>query len=587
MYSFKIDELHFRGSDITYRPRTKITVLIGPNNSGKSQALREIRSEILGHPSEYYGQEDYSSVVFDGIAFDLPESFDDFDESYKFRDHAVHVQGGWRVREQCNQGLFLDPNGYRSIPNVSPSFASSPDWFAELGHCFARFKDGRDDCRSFLHFAGPLLVDYSGTEDRLLLSIGQQARGVLDSEYNILSAALDNDPDCETFSEDTKELFHRDVVLDGMTSRQVIVPRAADDFNDYRRTADAKERVDALSNARPLSREGDGIRGFVTLFLSLAGSNKPVLLIDEPETFLHPPHALRTGELIARKVKESSKTQQVFIATHSATLLQGLVNEAGDDLTIVRLDRFGNRTEARILENGQIKKQFERADYSPLYLDGLFSSSVLLVEGPRDASVYSALAAAACRSFMPTFVPTNGKPRIPELLRFYRAAGVRCGTIVDFDILNDKNLFKKLLDVVGVEGAVRRTALGVRDDLEEHYWSLVPGADGAGRDTRELKDEFKNKYKFEVRAGISSELRSGLDMLLGLLARHGVCVVSSGELESIFVGHPVRPIKHAHSDGWFEESMSVVRELGIDELAKGEAIARIAEFLKGWTVGSC
>lgn len=581
MYSFKIDELHFRGPDAPYRPRTKITVLIGPNNSGKSQALREIRSEILGHPSEYCGQEDYSSVVFDDIVFNLPGSYEEFDEAYSLQNHVVHVQGGWRVREQCNQDLFLDPNGYRNIPNNTPSFGASADWHPDLVRCFNSLKEGRDDCRSFLHFVGPLLVDYSGTEDRLLLSIGQQARGVLDSEYNMLSSALDNDPDCTSFSDDARGLFHRDVVLDGMTSRQVIVPRTAEDFSDYRRSADARERVDILSSANPLSREGDGMRGFVTLFLSLVGSDKPILLIDEPETFLRPPHAMRTGRLIAKRVKESSGAQQVFIATHSAMFLEDLANEAGDDLAIVRLNRIGDGTEAKVLENCLIKKQIDRKDYSPLYLDGLFSSSVILVEGPRDASVYSALANTACQSFAPLFVPTNGKPRIPELLHFYGAAGVECGAIVDFDILNNNDLFKNLLHVVGIEGDICRTSLETRGDLEAHYRAIISEADAPSSKKNKLSDELKLKYKSNVRAEMDSKLSERLDSLLDLLASHGICVIASGELETIFSDLPAGPIEYRHKDGWFEEAMQAIRKLSIDELAKGESVGRIIKFLIG------
>ncbi len=582
MYSFRLEKLHFSGADKPYVPKSKITVLIGPNNSGKSQALREIRTEILGHPSGYSGQEDFPSVIFKGIEFNLPDNFEKFNEAYELENHVVKVEGGWRVREQCNQGVSLEPNGYCSVSSNQPMYGPSQDWRELTERSFASSDEGEAGRRGFLRFVGPLLVDYSGVEDRLLLSIGQQAHGMLDSNYNTLSASFDYDPDCNQFCKEARELFGRDVVLDALTHKQSIVPRTSDDFSAYRETNVTMERIRTLVEAKPLSREGDGLRGFAALFFCLSGSDKPILLIDEPEAFLHPPHALRTGELIARMVRDSQRTEQVFIATHSAMLLQGLLNGAGDDLSIIRLKRNGGGTQFKLLENGLVKKQIDRSDYSPLYLDGLFSSSVILVEAPRDASIYAALARVACGSFMPIFVPTNGKHRIPELLKFYEAAGVSCAAVADFDVLNDREFFKKLLDAASVGNDERQRALDIRDDLEAYHCSPAPNIDGANEKKDDPEKEFKDKYK----KGMAEVLDDGLFVrvreLLELLAQQGVCVVSSGDMESIFVNHPCCPIEqHSHSDDWFEKAMAAIGEHDVDELVEGEAIASIIGFLRG------
>lgn len=578
MYSFRINELHFRGSDVTYCPKKKITVLIGPNNSGKSKSLREIRSEILGHQNNY-GQETEGSVIFDKIVFNLPNRFKDLDDAYLIEDHVIRTSGGWRVREQCNQGLLLGPNGYQLIPGNMPVYSPSEDWRPQSERAFDAIGCGQSN-DEIMKLVGPLFVDYSGVDDRLLISAGQQARGVMDNEYNALSAALDADPDCLSFCKEARELFHRDVVLDGVTSRQSIVPRTSDDFSGYRGSNDAKKRISALIEAKPLSREGDGLRGFASLFLSIAGSGKPILLIDEPEAFLHPPHALRTGELIARRVMESSEPKQVFIATHSSMLLQGLLHEASDDIAVVRLTRVGDKTQARVLENKLIKKQVDRADYSPLYLDGLFSSSVILVESPRDASVYGALANAACDNFAPIFVPTNGKDRIADLLKFYRAAGVECGAIIDFDIVDDKNKFNKLLDTAKIEEKERPKLRDIRTRLERHLCSHARSAEGETKGPGEQKGDNGN-FKNHVTDDMPPELEKDLDNMLEKLGMCGICVIRSGELESIFDGHPVRHIAHSHkSETWFFDAMKAIKELDVKQLAEGKAAANIIDFLR-------
>ena len=46
-YTFMIDKLTFH-DDCEYVP-SKVTIIIGPNNAGKSRMLKEIRSELLGN----------------------------------------------------------------------------------------------------------------------------------------------------------------------------------------------------------------------------------------------------------------------------------------------------------------------------------------------------------------------------------------------------------------------------------------------------------------------------------------------------------------------------------------------------------
>jgi hypothetical protein len=75
------------------------------------------------------------------------------------------------------------------------------------------------------------------------------------------------------------------------------------------------EKIEAL---RPLQTEGDGIRSFVGVLLEATVADYSVVLIDEPEAFLHPPQA----RLLARMlVQKKSQHRQLFIATHSADVV--------------------------------------------------------------------------------------------------------------------------------------------------------------------------------------------------------------------------------------------------------------------------
>ena len=52
----------------------------------------------------------------------------------------------------------------------------------------------------------------------------------------------------------------------------------------------------------PLQQQGDGMRSFTSVILHLLASTTPsILILDEPEAFLHPPQATLLGELIAKE----------------------------------------------------------------------------------------------------------------------------------------------------------------------------------------------------------------------------------------------------------------------------------------------
>ena len=61
------------------------------------------------------------------------------------------------------------------------------------------------------------------------------------------------------------------------------------------------------------------MRSFASVILHLLGQDSySIMMLDEPEAFLHPPQARLIGEIIA---KERSKDTQLFIATHSQDVL--------------------------------------------------------------------------------------------------------------------------------------------------------------------------------------------------------------------------------------------------------------------------
>lgn len=585
-YQFKINSISFKNGE-NYSPG-KINIVIGANNSGKSQFLKEIRSTILGNTDGPNGPYVYdtNNVITDSIDLALPKNVEELDDSYELTGHVVRGMNGWRVRDFCNIGTQLSPSGgytYRSLPC---SFSLQDDWRACLNHLLQPNEtdyplEEKERQRQILQFLGPMFVDYTGTEDRLLLSIGEPARGVRDDSYNTLSAALDVDETCSTISETVKRLFHKDIALDNTTSRQSVVPVVSEDFSDYRNSHDSTEKLLYMENATQLRNEGDGFRSYVTILLTVMGASKPILLMDEPEAFLHPTYAMELGKQLGTMLAESSALHNAFISTHSSYFLQGILESAASDLSLIRLKRNGDKSTFNIVDKDKIETLKNRSDYSPQYIDALFSKKAILVEAPRDAIIYSAICDKISEIDNPIFVSTNGKDAFKGVKEFYTASGLPCRCICDFDIINDRDKFKNLMKAFSVDLEVRQRALDAADELKKIYRDL---AIQKTSNKKEIASLIKARYKKDVFLDIPDSLRQDCRNSLHDLIRFGIYVLATGELESLFEDSG---IEHSHdSDDWLKNSLSFIRQNDICKLKGDENISELISFLVNFTDSS-
>jgi energy-coupling factor transporter ATP-binding protein EcfA2 len=182
-----------------------------------------------------------------------------------------------------------------------------------------------------------------------------------------------------------------------------------------------------LASTIPLVQQGDGMRSFATVLIQLlAPTTASVLLLDEPEAFLHPPQARLLGEFIA---KEKLEHAQLFVATHSADVLQGLLNVASEHLRIVRIQREGTVNRVKELDKAQTKA----IGADPLMkfsnvLSGIFYQRVIIGESDADCMFYSALLdlPAVHGKLQPDvlFIHAGGKHRMAALAEALRALDV-------------------------------------------------------------------------------------------------------------------------------------------------------------------
>ena len=307
----------------------------------------------------------------------------------------------------------------------------------------------------------------------------------------------------------------------------------------------------------PLSEQGDGMRSFASVILHLLAPPTPsILLLDEPEAFLHPPQAKLLGEVIA---SERPTGSQLFVATHSSDVLQGLVNVASEHLRVLRIQRVGDVNRVRELNKDLMK----RLSIDPLMkhsnvLSGVFHERVIVCEGDGDCMFYGSLLdqPTVHGSQHPDvlFVHGNGKDRLAALAETLVALDVKTDVIVDMDVLKTTDVLRDI--VLALEGdwnSVKPLAESIKTEVEQR-WPLLSGAeikkgidavlskvpnDGPFPDelSRDIRAQFRKADPWEnIKASGAVALPSGqatvqFQELQEMCRAMGLWIVPVGELE--------------------------------------------------------
>jgi len=207
--------------------------------------------------------------------------------------------------------------------------------------------------------------------------------------------------------------------------------------------------IKKLEELPTLHTQGDGMRSFVGVILHALVVDYPIILIDEPEAFLHPPQARLLGKMI---VQEAPTDRQLFLATHSGDFLRGLLDIPSNRVRILRLQRKGQINPTKELDNDGIKKVWGDPilRYSNV-LDGIFHDKVILCEGDGDCRFYAAIWDAIFESSGEDrrehimFLHCGGKDRMPVVIDSLRNLDVPVCVIADFDLLNSESPLKEIV----------------------------------------------------------------------------------------------------------------------------------------------
>ena len=420
-----IDEIEFRRPRLTFKTITfsdgiileldndDIVVFVGPNNAGKSAALREL--------NEWVARSKPGLVI---------------------KNATITKEG-----TQEDLRTYLEANTQKSGDRTNLHYGGIG---YNIHHTHLTYFDNRDD----RHPVAPFFAKQLTTEGRITDSNAAPGIALFQNPPThpihllLMDQALSKD-----ISDKFKHAFGKDLTpfraggnkFPLYVGDKPTLPPGKDELT--------KEFVDALLGSNvSLEAQGDGMRSFAAVTLHvLAARTHSIQLLDEPEAFLHPPQARLLGRYIA---ESKTGTSQLFIATHSTDVLEGLIEGGSDKVRIVRLRREGDVNHIKELNKQQTKTVTEDslARFSHVF-DGVFFEHVVICEADADCMFYQSFLSlpsiSGDRRPDVLFVHASGKHRMAKLADTLRSLDVPVSVIADIDILNDENTFRNLFEKLG------------------------------------------------------------------------------------------------------------------------------------------
>ena len=482
-----------------------MTVFVGPNNSGKSLALREVEELISGTG-------DAVRRIVARATFQLPP---ESEIERMLRSRAVPGQGDdatLRVLRLRSPGEFSRRRATDSAHVVVDQEIDLAGLLEAVRHLDdPGIADFDRVCREFV---GLFTLRLDG-QTRLALTQPQAVADLESHPTNHLSALFHDDEARAQIREITADAFGMHFVLDATNGTLLRVRMSTRPPLDSDEEEGADDRSQAFhGRAVDVAEMSDGIRAFTGLTAAVLSADYRVMLVDEPEAFLHPPLTRKLGKRLTQLAAE--RGANVLAATHSPDFVMGCIG-SGLAVNIVRLTYREGVAGARLLAAEKLEAMMR----DPLLrstgvLGALFHEGGVVCESDADRVFYNEindrlLADRSGGADGVVFLNAQNKQTVRRIVRPLREMGLPAAAVLDLDLLKGREDFRDLLGAAFVPEVFWAP-------WEEHRRRLHQQLSGAD-------------YKDGGLLRLQGEHRREGDALLAALAEYGIFLVPVGELE--------------------------------------------------------
>jgi hypothetical protein len=309
----------------------------------------------------------------------------------------------------------------------------------------------------------------------------------------------------------------------------------------------------------------------VGIITELIAGDPKVLLIDEPEAFLHPSLASKLGSEVSRIAVGSGK--RVFVSTHSPMFVMGCI-QSGAPVTIIRLTYREKVATARVLPSDEILALVRHPLLRSMNaLSGLFYECVVVTEGDSDRAFYQEVNERLLQ-FKPEwgvqnclFLNAQNKQTIHTLMRPLRKLGIPAAAIVDIDVVKEGgSVWTNLHDAACVPAPSH-------SPLSQMRGALKASLEATGRN-------MKREGGLDLLGRADQEAGQNL---FDQLAAYSIFAIAGGELEAW-----LEPLgAEGQKSSWL---IDVFEKMGSDPVAPGYLkpsdvdVWRFLSFVRQWLV---
>jgi predicted ATP-dependent endonuclease of OLD family len=525
MLRFSINDIEFSSGDKIDLEDNSLLLLIGPNSAGKSTALTDIEN-LLQNP---YNR---NLKVIRQLNYNKEGDHNDFKNWLEEHFPSGEINGSVRyyTKGQTLNETQLE-NQWNNISNI-------------------------------FHF----LFHRLNTEERLQIVKTKNSTQVFQNNPSEYIHVLQSDSNLlKKVSDEVREAFKKDLIINWGGGANVWFHVGDEPKMENGADRVSSEYLRELNKLEKLEQEGDGIKSFVGCLLGILCGAQKLLLVDEPEAFLHPPQARKLGSILANSATDTNR--QIIVATHSADIIKGAI-DSGHKVSVCRIEKTEEKTNnAFLLKSEQLKELWSKPMLqSTSAINGIFHSGVIVCEADSDCRFFESILNRIENKQLLSkpsdfyFIHGGGKGEIATLVNSYKTLNVRTAAIADFDLLRNQNELKKIINNLG----------GNWDDFETNYNSSKSALDDLPR-TKTIPqfisemntllekigedDEISNSQKQIISDLLSDSTKwseakkyginklaggayQSCEDLLNQLSELGLFIIQSGELESWWRGGP-------------------------------------------------
>lgn len=474
-----------------------IVLLVGANNVGKSRTLKDLREDLIQNCGD--------KVLIEEVEYKENEfSKEQLSEFFK-RNIGRDSQGNYIVPVSDDQSHHFDHFSFEHLEGNNKMFYK-------------------------------VLFSFLTTENRL--NITRPIRfgyNIEKNSFNILRKLEAHTDSIKTLNENLKTAFDKAVDVYDYYVDDTIVKEYRIGKNDEISSAinlNEQERRDIIEKSEKLHEQGDGIRSAVAVLASLIVNEHSLFLIDEPESFLHPPQA----KLIGKNLVDLSKGKQCFISTHDIDFIKGVVETDSSRVKIIKIDRIENNNTFNLISNDSIISiaNDKNLKYTNI-LDGLFYDRLVLCENESDCKLYAAiLENLDLPKYQNTlFCAVGGKDHFKKVIPLLKELSIQYLIIADIDLINNRGKPKQLLESVesGCYDNIREKHSEFLDKFEEKTNDQIKTQKTL---KKEINDLFtREKYMSSETADKIKSLLKNISSLK-LLKSSGKSALPQGECVTLF-----------------------------------------------------